>query len=118
MNDLATQIARVAAGRRIAIVSSFSFPECRNQKLIMSRLIIPWCLSISCGRRCAGCRPPTLKAISPNRVERPRASDVLICGQQRKSFNQSSGSNNPIRRVFGIRRGERQGTNTCAAGNR
>lgn len=41
LNYLATQIAMVTAGRRIAIVTSFSFPECRNQKLIMCRLINP-----------------------------------------------------------------------------
>src|SRR5215469_13289222 len=41
LNYLNTQIAMVAAGEGIAIVPSFSLPECQNRKLVMSCLINP-----------------------------------------------------------------------------
>lgn len=41
LNYLNTQLAMVAAGEGIAIVPSFSLPECQSRKLVMSRLINP-----------------------------------------------------------------------------
>jgi len=41
LNYLGTQIAMVEAGEGIAVVPSFVLPECRNRRLLISRLIEP-----------------------------------------------------------------------------